>query len=1117
MGIDHVLDVAERDAAGDDGEGGGGLAPLPKRVDDELAALPPIEVVDQLLERTAALLRTLDTDEAGLAEDEEEQRLRIEAEKKEYRAAAERALDELGQFGAEAEKIATKKGKLDVLQQSMARARPPKGKLDYAQIRTELLDELRTARGITGAIRLPRIGELLVTIGAAVEQMVDEAEHYTERRLREAAQETQTETKEARASFDIGLMVLNRDLVTLDEALPTAARPWGSPAWHGWHPPADDTTQTVVRLGGLADPRLPAELPMLWAFPPEEGLFLDPGAQHREAAIAAVQSLTLRVLCAMPPGSVRVSVIDPKGLGDAAAPLMGFAEHGDVVLGESVATTGPDIDQVLGETSRHIERVVQHYLRGRFATLAEANAAAGEIVEPYRLLLVFDHPAGLSEASTAMLAAIAANGPRCGVFPIITKQAQVGQAFATAWNAPKLDGLTMHKADKHGFAVTFRKAGTWQVRFDEPPAAGHVDALDLTGGPVTDDVDTGIDIGPTVEIGPVDPMLLDRLVATIGGGATARRERSVAIDRLFAVFGRGGGIGGATLDRPVDPEQSSTWWQASSAHGLLVPIGRTGADATAVRLDASRSGLLVIGRPGSGIGNALTALVLGLGLIYGPDELELRLLGMGTTPELGRFAEHALPHASIVADEADPALVVSVLADLVDELERRYELLRSTVGERAGLGAYRDETGERLPRIVCLIDQFGALARRRPGTADPTPLLDRLARLGGPVGIQLVLATSTADADAKDLGVVDLLGPRLLLRMDDDDARRFAGEELADEVRAAALPGDASLLAAPGDVASHRSLRTVLVEPLDLELCLREVRRLADERGTGRRPRVVSGRKPARFEQADLATFVRRAATDVRTTSLLLGDPIQLGPPVELDLRRRDGENVLALTPDAAQGQGLLLAAVTSAVFAQGGHLATMALDFMPMEDGFTESMHVLGAGPWTIQPARRRSMAQVLDVIARIVRDRTDADDARAKTVLLVLNGLGRARELTLDAGGAPEAEAAHLYEQLEVIVRHGPEVGVHTLAWCDSLERLERRLPPRLLDGFARRIAGPASAEDGVVFADTETTATLSANQAVLVDVDQGRLETFAPYAAPPRDWLLRAVQAASGHTDD
>ena len=243
----------------------------------------------------------------------------------------------------------------------------------------------------------------------------------------------------------------------------------------------------------------------------------------------------------------------------------------------------------------------------------------------------------------------------------------------------------------------------------------------------------------------------------------------------------------------------------------------------------------------------------------------------------------------------------------------------------------------------------------------------------------------------------------------------------------------------------------------------------------------------------------------------------QLGPPVELDLRRRDGENVLALTPDAAQGQGLLLAAVTSAVFAQGGHLATMALDFMPMEDGFTESMHVLGAGPWTIQPARRRSMAQVLDVIARIVRDRTDADDARAKTVLLVLNGLGRARELTLDAGGAPEAEAAHLYEQLEVIVRHGPEVGVHTLAWCDSLERLERRLPPRLLDGFARRIAGPASAEDGVVFADTETTATLSANQAVLVDVDQGRLETFAPYAAPPRDWLLRAVQAASGHTDD
>ena len=514
------------------------------------------------------------------------------------------------------------------------------------------------------------------------------------------------------------------------------------------------------------------------------------------------------------------------------------------------------------------------------------------------------------------------------------------------------------------------------------------------------------------------------------------------------------------------------------------------------------------GRPGSGIGNAVTALVLGLALLYGPDELDLKLIGLDSSPELARFAEHALPHASLVATDADPALAVAVLADLMVELDRRYALLRETVGERAGLTALRDATGEVLPAIVCVIDHYGALADRRAGVDDPAPLLERLERMGGAVGIHLVLTTPSTDARALQQRITRQMRPRLLLRMDGPTAAQLAGEELVDELAALTLPGDACLLAAPGDTEGARSLRTVLVEPAELELCLRDARRLADGAGWRRRPRVVVGDRPAQLEHVGPDRLIGPGAPERRATRLLLGEPLELGDPVEVHLRRAEGANLLAVTPDAETGQGLMLAATTTAAFVHGAELATMALDFMPMEAGFGESMQLLGSGPWTVQSARRRSLQQVLDVIVRIVEDRREKGDDRGKAVLFVINGLGRSQDLRLDG---PEARR-HL-ESLTTILRDGPRVGVHTLAWCDSTAALAERLPPELVAQFALRVAGPMAAAEGLAFAETEITAGLAPNQTALADLEAGRLEAFVPFAGPARQWLLQAVEAAAG----
>src|SRR5262249_25530808 len=53
-------------------------------------------------------------------------------------------------------------------------------------------------------------------------------------------------------------------------------------------------------------------------------------------------------------------------------------------------------------------------------TIAEYNAQAGEIAEPYRFLVIADFPASFNEQAAARLAAICASGARCGVHTLIS-------------------------------------------------------------------------------------------------------------------------------------------------------------------------------------------------------------------------------------------------------------------------------------------------------------------------------------------------------------------------------------------------------------------------------------------------------------------------------------------------------------------------------------------------------------------------------------------------------------------------------------------------------------------------------------------------------------------------
>jgi len=162
------------------------------------------------------------------------------------------------------------------------------------------------------------------------------------------------------------------------------------------------------------------------------------------------------------------------------------------------------------------------------------------------------------------------------------------------------------------------------------------------------------------------------------------------------------------------------------------------------------------------------------------------------------------------------------------------------------------------------------------------------------------------------------------------------------------------------------------------------------------------------------------------------------------------------------------------------------------------------------IMIAKRRQMADLLTGLADEVKRRLDDEGGPQPPRFLLVHGLQRARDLRQEdsfssySSFSDEPAPVNSAQQFARILRDGPEVGVHTLVWCDTVTNLNRALERRLLREFALRVAFQMSAEDSSTLLDSPAASKVGPNRAYLYSEDEGRLEKFRPYGLPPLEWL-------------
>ncbi|MEU8816015.1 FtsK/SpoIIIE domain-containing protein [Actinoplanes sp. NPDC048796] len=759
-----------------------------------------------------------------------------------------------------------------------------------------------------------------------------------------------------------------------------------------------------VRLGA-AQPLDDAQFPALVPLLGTGHLTVDATATDSRV-FGLLRSLLVRLLAAAPAGSLLVRAVDGVGAGEVFAPFAGLRDAG---LMSPPATDRQGLRDVLAEAEKWLRpgRGVAPRRSRRDRMMLVVIASLPELTEGEEL---------------RRIAALAQQGPDSGLHLIVA-----------GWPPPPLTAETTQAPLPRTTMVSVRNP--YAVIGDPPGATyGSIPSVSWLNAPVFLDEDP-------------PPHLVEAVCRELAAHSAAASHVTLA-DLL--------------------PEPGERLWAGDAAEGLSTVVGHDGETPLVLRFNDLTPHWMVGGRSGAGKTAFLVNVLYGLGARYSPAELSLFLLDFKEGVTFAEFVPTRrdrtwLPHARAVGVEADREYGLAVLRELDAELTRR-----SAAFERAGVSKFSELEAEKLPRVLCVIDEFPVLlASADPVATEAAALLDALTRRGRSCGIHLILASQN----------VQVHGPR-----------DFFGQF---PVRIA-LPGGGDVLEPANDSAAGLPLGTAVVNTAG---------GLGGPRGATRgHERVV--RFPDPHADEELLSDLRHRLWGAR-------DPEAQPPRVFAgyaaqhladDPTYRAALAGRAVRPTALVGRALDVNLSTAAFpldASPGRHLAIFGTQAAGSE--------VLDAAARSVAACHPPRTTRF--VIASLVAEGDRLAEALAAEIghrqeVVMVDAAGLAAELDPNRPGyrvvfGMDATPLNGLPGLRDLLRDGPGQGAHLLSWWRD---------PRRLGDEAQDVAGllflnvPAAEVAAMVGRPLEWQP--RPNRALLHDRHADRTVTLVPFLEPDRE---------------
>jgi S-DNA-T family DNA segregation ATPase FtsK/SpoIIIE len=262
-----------------------------------------------------------------------------------------------------------------------------------------------------------------------------------------------------------------------------------------------------------------------------------------------------------------------------------------------------------------------------------------------------------------------------------------------------------------------------------------------------------------------------------------------------------------------------------------------------------------------------------------------------------------------------------------------------------------------------------------------------------------------------------------------------------------------------------------------------------------------------------------------------LGEPIAIKDPTAALLRRQSGNNLIIVGQREESALAMLATSIISLAAQHpplGPHAARFfVLDGTPVDAptvGYLDRLaktlpHIVTLAGW-------RDVPDAINEIAAALDHRSQSHESDAPAIYLFIYGLQRFRMLRMeedwsagfssssdsDSPAPPKPE-----RQFACILREGPHLGIHTLAWCDTANNLNRALDRQGLKEFEIRVLFQMGAADSSNLIDSPMASKLGLHRALFFSEEQGHLEKFRAYALPDEQWLAHIAAAFAQRGQD
>ena len=158
--------------------------------------------------------------------------------------------------------------------------------------------------------------------------------------------------------------------------------------------------------------------------------------------------------------------------------------------------------------------------------------------------------------------------------------------------------------------------------------------------------------------------------------------------------------------------------------------------------------MLVAGSTGSGKSVALNTIIISMLYKYSPADLRFIFVD---PKQVEFYMYNNIPHLLMPEVIVDPVKAINALNWVIDEMERRYTLMRDNdvreIDEYNSLPEVKDKQKEKLPQIVVVLDEVGDLMAIPQIKKDLEERIIRLTQKARAAGIFLILATQRPSTD----------------------------------------------------------------------------------------------------------------------------------------------------------------------------------------------------------------------------------------------------------------------------------------------------------------------------------------------------------------------------------